>query len=678
MPSAIVRLLCDARSQSRTTRDAATGERPFYWRGSSVRFQLALVDNGQFIMAADIGEITVEVKALTARSTDDSYMRKTFVAADCDETFAATDWQGGGKQLLDASFTVGEAAILPGSYRVIVRHTDGDGEENTFLSAELQVLEPQSGSEGIDPPPVAWTYLDEVPMVRTDTDQALAAVSRRQARHNIGITAGGDGVEKIPEELRPLSVDTLVAKKLKPFRSCLVGSPGPFRASRYGLDRLEDKAFFFLGDSTFFDTINGGLPRAFANRLATQYTGHRVEFRINSADMTTTQLTVLRAGTTRRHWYWSASDNFGLFLANSELAQSPVGADLSLEFEVSFEASALTSGFPNTFLPVAWGGSANGYMRLTFVSNVLALYWSEDNTGAIPVRVASVVPPALTAGTVYRFRADLDIDNGASGRTIRFWYSTNSGSTWTQIGSNVVQAGVTTVAVPAVTGWNIASGSIGSPPLRGVRIYDIQIFSGANRVPLLPWRIDQWSPPEGVATDANPSLLGDPVIYVDTVAKNGASLVPGGFFTGNAAGDFVPNAYRCLRDHQPDFAVIVSSHNDSGVLSSKGWADAMDAAVTSMLARFPLKPAVVHITQNPEPTDYGFGVYSGIHNRRQSAILAYAASRGRTCVDLYEWMMAGYSPTHYTPNNVHPTSAGYAYQALGFWDGHLEGTDLFP
>jgi hypothetical protein len=475
------------------------------------------------------------------------------------------------------------------------------------------------------------------------------------------------------------AADTAAQRNLlrtRPSRNYLIGSNAPFRSLRLGIERLEDKAITFIGDSTFYDTINGGLPRAFANAVAAEAVNHRVEFRINSADMTTTQLTVLRPGTTRRHWYWSATDNFGIFLPNAELAQSPAGADFSVEWECSFEASSLTAGYPNGYIPVAWGSTANGWMRVHFTSAVLAFYWSEDNTGAIPVRVASVTPPVFTAGTIYRFRIDLDIDNGASGRTLRFWYSTNSGASWTQIGGDVVQPGVTTIAVPAVAGWNLASGSIGSIPLRGVRLFDIQMFSGANRVPLLPWRIDQWNPPAGVATDVNPSLQGDPVFYVDTVAKNGAYLAPGGFFTGTGAGDFSTNAHRCLRNHLPDTVVISSSHNDSGLLPYKSWADQMDQAVSNVLAVHPLKPAVVITTQNPEPTEYGFGVYSGIHNRRQSAIVAYCASRSYTCVDLYQWLLDGYDPAHYLPNNVHLTSAGYAYQLLGWEDSRKEGTNI--
>lgn len=188
MPSHTVRVLCEARSQSRSVRDAATGEVPFFWRGSSVVMQLGLTDNGQHLLRAGVGTIIVEVKALDATSADDSLMRKEYAAADCDATFLAADWAGGAKQLLAAAFTLAEAAILPGTYRLIVRHVAPDSTEMTYLSTELRVLDPQSGSEGIDAPPVAWSYLEALPVVRADVNQSLTAAQKARVLRNLDLT----------------------------------------------------------------------------------------------------------------------------------------------------------------------------------------------------------------------------------------------------------------------------------------------------------------------------------------------------------------------------------------------------------------------------------------------------------------------------------------------------------
>ena len=192
MPSHTVRVLCEARSQSRSVRDAATGEVPFFWRGSSVVMQLGLADNGQHLLEAGVGTIIVEVKALSALSVDDSLMRKEFLAAACDDTFVAADWAGGAKQLLAASFTLAEAAIAAGTYRLIVRHIAPDDSEMTYLSAELRVVDPQAGSEGIDAPPVAWSYLEALPVVRVDIDQSLTAPEKARGLRNLGVNGFPD------------------------------------------------------------------------------------------------------------------------------------------------------------------------------------------------------------------------------------------------------------------------------------------------------------------------------------------------------------------------------------------------------------------------------------------------------------------------------------------------------
>lgn len=198
MPSHTVRVLCEARSQSRSVRDAATGEVPFFWRGSSVVIQLGLTDNGAHLLRAGVGTLIVEVKALNASSADDSLMRKEFVAADCDATFTAADWAGGTKQLLAAAFTLGEAALPPATYRLIIRHVAADSSEMTYLSAELRILDPQSGSEGIAAPPVAWSYLEALPVLRCDADQTLTTAQKAQAFENLGVTLTGPTAITLP------------------------------------------------------------------------------------------------------------------------------------------------------------------------------------------------------------------------------------------------------------------------------------------------------------------------------------------------------------------------------------------------------------------------------------------------------------------------------------------------
>lgn len=80
-----------------------------------------------------------------------------------------------------------------------------------------------------------------------------------------------------------------------------------------------------------------------------------------------------------------------------------------------------------------------------------ALYfeWSADGTAALSA--SSTLPFPTTASGRIALRVTLDVDNGAGGRTVTF-YTAPSGTSgpWTQFGSAVVQAGVTSIFNSAI------------------------------------------------------------------------------------------------------------------------------------------------------------------------------------------------------------------------------------
>lgn len=82
----------------------------------------------------------------------------------------------------------------------------------------------------------------------------------------------------------------------------------------------------------------------------------------------------------------------------------------------------------------------------------LRLRWSADGTfdAANTVTATDDVPAVLVGQTVW-LRVTFDVDNGASGKTARFYYSTDDVedstdvTTWTQTGADVTSAGTTSV-----------------------------------------------------------------------------------------------------------------------------------------------------------------------------------------------------------------------------------------
>jgi len=148
-----IRLFAEANQVVRTPLDEIHEKPLFWWRGSDVRIELGLFDNGVALTQADVGTIIVEVKALDSLPVDPSLMRKEYGPGDCDATYTAESWSNGAKQLVVAEFTAAEAALVAGSYRLIVRHEDATGKKITFISGVIKVEEDFSESASITSPP---------------------------------------------------------------------------------------------------------------------------------------------------------------------------------------------------------------------------------------------------------------------------------------------------------------------------------------------------------------------------------------------------------------------------------------------------------------------------------------------------------------------------------------------
>jgi hypothetical protein len=72
----------------------------------------------------------------------------------------------------------------------------------------------------------------------------------------------------------------------------------------------------------------------------------------------------------------------------------------------------------------------------------LQLAWSEDGT-AVSSGQSTVSPTVLDSGELW-VRVTLDVDNGAAGRDLTF-FTSSDGITWTQLGSTVTQVGTTSI-----------------------------------------------------------------------------------------------------------------------------------------------------------------------------------------------------------------------------------------
>ena len=135
----------------------------------------------------------------------------------------------------------------------------------------------------------------------------------------------------------------------------------------------------------------------------------------------------------------------GSYASTPDSAALSITGDLELEFEVT--AANWTPAATQLLLAKDDSASGRAYWLSLNTDGTLTLFWTED--GSTVLAANSGVATGVADGSKKRIKVTLDVDNGASGRDIQFFLSAN-GSPWTQLGSTVTQAGVTSIHDSAV------------------------------------------------------------------------------------------------------------------------------------------------------------------------------------------------------------------------------------
>lgn len=150
--------------------------------------------------------------------------------------------------------------------------------------------------------------------------------------------------------------------------------------------------------------------------------------------------------------------------------------------------------WPHTWRPVCNPGQGGGSMVIAskwrtstasrswllylFSNGLLAFAWSADGTTVLTAFSTAAIP--ITTGRL-SIKVTLDVDNGASGRTVSFATSTTIGGTYTALGSAVTTAGVTSIFSSDANLWVGGSdtgtgvGSLSGGYQFGGKFYELQV-----------------------------------------------------------------------------------------------------------------------------------------------------------------------------------------------------------
>jgi len=165
------------------------------------------------------------------------------------------------------------------------------------------------------------------------------------------------------------------------------------------------------------------------------------------------------------------------YLSTPDAAPLDITGDIDLRVQVALDD--WTPSASQTLLSKL-NTSQFSYQIILNTSGTISFRWSTDGTTLLTS--TSSVAPTVADGAVLWVRATMDVDNGASGNTVTF-FTSNNGTTWTQLGTTIVTAGVTSIySGTAVV--EIGAHFVGSNTVAG-KIYRAQILNGIGGTTVL-------------------------------------------------------------------------------------------------------------------------------------------------------------------------------------------------
>ncbi|MFZ9922746.1 MAG: hypothetical protein ACO3E4_07535, partial [Candidatus Nanopelagicaceae bacterium] len=164
---------------------------------------------------------------------------------------------------------------------------------------------------------------------------------------------------------------------------------------------------------------------------------------------------------------------------NGNYASTPDAAALDITGDIDIRAKiALDDWTPSADQRIIskWQASNLSYRLTVRTTGGLQLNWTSDNSTTNTINSTANV--AVADGGTLWIRATLDVDNGASGNDVKF-YTSDDGSSWTQLGTTVTTAGTTSI-YSSGAGLEVGSSTAGTNfPARG-KFFRAQVLNGID------------------------------------------------------------------------------------------------------------------------------------------------------------------------------------------------------
>lgn len=397
-------------------------------------------------------------------------------------------------------------------------------------------------------------------------------------------------------------------------------------------------AWGIIGDSTGNSTDEWVHLTALS--LAAQYPALTVKHKIWN---TSTQdydlpLTIQTGAAGARYANISGGANGG-GVAVADSATNSITGDIDIRAHIA--PTSWSSGLEQVIAAKFAGAGARSWRFMLNLSGAIQFEWSPDGGTTVLLKSANgwTVPAANEAKWI---RVVLDVDNGAAGNDVKFYQSTD-GATWTQIGTTVTTAGVTSIAdttadlqVAARGGFTgAANGMIG-------KVHEVQIRNGIGGPLVAPALVEHWP-----LRSTDTTYGGAPVFTIVNGSHPGADIT------------YLKDTARLARmtpDYGQALVTISCSHNDLGREGEAYLAD-WSSILTFVRAKFPLTGNSL-TTQNPRTAP---ALYINEHAYRRTQLFGWASRNGVGVVDAFRRFQTDGRPLSdlvLAADGVHPTAAG--------------------
>lgn len=156
-----------------------------------------------------------------------------------------------------------------------------------------------------------------------------------------------------------------------------------------------------------------------------------------------------------------------------------ITGDIDLRAYVALDDYTPSSVNTGILIAKAVSGQISYLLRII---NTGAINFTFTTNGTTSISTNSTVATGLIDGTDKWIRATLDVDNGSSQKEVKF-FTSDDGSTWTQLGTTVTTAGTT--SIHSGTALVVFGGSqLGGTTATG-KLYRAQVFDGIDGTKVL-------------------------------------------------------------------------------------------------------------------------------------------------------------------------------------------------